>query len=241
MKIHVFETAEKAGRAAAAMFAAQLQRKPESVFGFATGSTPIPLYDQLCDWYAEGLLDFSGAVSFNLDEYRGVEASNPCSYVYFMREHLFDRVNFRSSCLPDGTAADPDAECAAYEKAIAAAGGIDLQLLGIGGNGHIGFNEPCDEFIQDTHVVPLTAETIAANSRFFDSPDQVPRSAVTMGIGTIMRAREIVLVATGANKASAVRSMVEGPVAPQCPASILRDHQAVTVFLDRDAASLLKK
>ena len=227
MKIHVYDNAQLAGQAAATVFAAQLLRKPESVFGFATGSTPIPLYNQLSAWHKEGILDFSQAVSYNLDEYCRLPVTHECSYRAFMQANLFDHINMKETHVPNGNAEDKAAECAAYDAAIAAAGGIDLQLLGIGHNGHIGFNEPGPDFIFETHVVDLTEDTISANSRFFDSEDLVPRQAISLGIGGIMTAKEVVLVATGANKAQAVHDMLYGPVSPACQASILRTHPMI--------------
>lgn len=239
MNVHVYDSAKTASRAAATLFAAQLLRKPDSVFGFATGSTPIETYKYLAKWHEKGLLDFSDAVSFNLDEYVGLSAQDEASYAYFMRENLFDHINLKASWLPNGKAEDLQQECARYDAAIREMGGIDLQFLGIGRNGHIGFNEPADTFVVQTQIVDLTEDTIDANARFFDSMDQVPRQAVSMGIGAIMHARSIVLVALGENKAEAIKQMLYGDITPQLPASILRTHPNTVVILDREAASLL--
>lgn len=241
MRIIVFKDKKAQGEAAASLFAAQIMRKADAVLGFATGSTPLDTYAALTGLYARGALDFSTVRSFNLDEYVGLPATHPQSYQRFMSENLFSKINMPSAhhCLPDGTAADPAAECARYEAAIAASGGIDLQLLGIGHNGHIGFNEPGNAFEQDTHVVTLTERTIEANTRFFASADEVPRQAISMGIGTIMRARGIVLIINGSDKAEITRDALTGPVTPKIQASILQFHQNVTVLLDEAAASKL--
>lgn len=237
--VHVFETTEQVAQAAAALFAAQLLRKPDSVLGLATGSTPVETYRELARLHREGVLDFSKARSFNLDEYVGLPASHPESYISFMKRNLFDSVNFRESRLPNGLAKNLKRECAAYDRAIQEAGGVDLQLLGIGNNGHIGFNEPADQFTYGTNLTTLTDSTIKANRRFFDSEDQVPRQALSMGIGTIMAARCILLLALGEAKAGVVAQMVKGDVTPRVPASILRTHPEVTVLLDRAAAARL--
>jgi len=240
MNVQVFKSAEQMGKAAAAMFAAQVIKKPESVLGLATGSTPLPVYANLIEMHKDGLLDFSKVISFNLDEYCGLAQTHDQSYYYFMRENLFKHINIRKEAIhvPSGTA-DAEAESAAYEKAICAAGGIDLQILGLGLNGHIGFNEPADDFAKVTHKVRLTESTIEANKRFFASADEVPREAITMGVGTIMAAREIIIAATGAGKAEAVAKLVKGEVTPQFPASVLQMHGCVTVMLDEAAAGLL--
>ena len=241
MQIHVYDHAQQVGQAAATLLAAQLISKPNSVLGLATGSTPIPTYQALISLYKAGVVDFSSASSFNLDEYVGLPAGHPCSYHSFMREQLFDHVNMPADHIhiPDGNAADPQTECARYDQAITAAGGIDMQVLGIGRNGHIGFNEPDDHFTCGCHVVNLTESTIQANRRFFESEDQVPRRAISLGIGGIMAAREVVLIAMGADKAQAVAAMVKGDMTPNVQSSILRAHPHVTVLLDKAAAALL--
>lgn len=239
MQVHVYENAKQVGQAAAMLFAAQVIRKPESVLGLATGSSPVECYRQLREWYQAGVLDFSKCISFNLDEYCGLPQDHPCSYHAFMREQLFDGVNMKAYYLPDGNAQDLQAECVRYDQAIRAAGGIDLQLLGIGRNGHIGFNEPSDHLVYGTQVVELTQSTIQANRRFFESEAAVPRRAISLGIGGIMAAREIVLIAMGEDKAQAIRDTVRNDITPHVQASILRAHPCVTVLLDRAAASKL--
>ena len=243
MQTHIFKSAQQVGQAAATLIAAQLLRKPDSILGLATGSSPIPTYEALIRMHEAGVLDFSRAVSFNLDEYVGLTADHPCSYHYFMQEHLFSRVNIRPENvhIPDGAADDIDAAARAYDAAILAAGGIDLQLLGIGRNGHIGFNEPGEHFVYGCHKVTLSGSTIAANTRFFDSEEDVPRHAVSLGIGSIMQAQQVLLIATGEDKAEAVRRALEGDVSPLWQASILRTHPDVVFLLDEAAASLLTK
>ena len=241
MRICRFSTAAQVGRAAAAIIAAQLLRKPDSVLGLATGSTPVPTYDELVRLHQGGVADFSRAVSFNLDEYVGIPVDHPCSYHRFMDEHLFDRVNMRREAIhvPDGLAPDLSAAATAYDAAIDAAGGIDLQILGIGRNGHIGFNEPGEQFTYGCHVVDLAPSTIDANKRFVASADDVPRQAVSLGIGAIMKARTVLLLATGADKAEAIARTLRGDVTPAVPATILRAHHDVIILLDEAAASAL--
>ncbi|NJP40010.1 glucosamine-6-phosphate deaminase [Oscillospiraceae bacterium HV4-5-C5C] len=241
MIIQIFENADQVAKAGANLVAAQLLEDPQSVLGLPTGSTPIGVYDQLIRLYEDGVISFAETTTFNLDEYLGLSKDNDQSYYHFMLEHLFSQVNVQAENIniPDGTVDDPVAECERYEQAIAEAGGMDLQLLGLGRNGHIGFNEPDSFFQKATHVVELTENTINANARFFADPDQVPRQALSMGIGTIMDAAKIILVATGSSKAEAVKAMVEGNIDPLCQASILQLHPSVTILLDRDAAALL--
>jgi glucosamine-6-phosphate deaminase len=241
MRIIICRDRQAQGEAAASLFAAQILRKAHSVLGFATGSTPIATYAALSGLNRRGALDFDAVRTFNLDEYVGMDPAHPQSYSRFMYDHLFSQVNIRREnyALPDGHAPDLQAECARYDAAIEAAGGIDLQLLGIGHNGHIGFNEPCDTFPERTHLVTLSQRTLEANTRFFGSVDQVPRQALSMGIGTIMRARGIVLVINGADKATITAAVLKGPVTPKVPGSILRFHPDVTVILDEAAAGAL--
>ena len=225
---------------AAEKIEACLTRKPDCVLGLATGTTPIGLYEQLVADCRDGKISFARATTFNLDEYRGLDPDHDQSYRYFMQKHLFDHVDVdvASTHVPDGANPDADSACSAYEQAIQQAGGIDLQLLGLGHNGHIGFNEPADEFPVNTHVVGLTESTINANSRLFASADEVPREAYTMGIGTIMKARSILVVASGADKAQIVHDAFFGPVTPQVPASVLQLHPDVTVIVDAEAGAL---
>ncbi len=243
MQAHIFKNAHQVGQAAATIIAAQLLRKPDSILGLATGSSPIPTYQALVAMHRAGVLDFSRAVSFNLDEYVGIDPDHVCSYHRFMQDNLFSHVNIAPANvhIPDGNAPDLDASAKAYDEAILAAGGIDLQLLGIGRNGHIGFNEPDEHFVYGCHVVRLSESTIEANKRFFDSADDVPRSAVSLGIGSIMQARQVLLIATGEDKAEAVRQAMEADVSPQWQASILRAHPDVVFLLDEAAASRLGK
>ena len=228
-------------RKAANIISAQMILKDDSVLGLATGSTPIGTYDQLVDWYKKGDLDFSQITTVNLDEYKGLPKENDQSYWYFMNKNLFSRVNIRPDYhfLPDGTNLDSENECKRYEKLIDSLGGIDLQLLGLGHNGHIGFNEPCDSFPQDVHVVDLTESTIEANKRFFASADDVPKQAYTMGVGTILRAKMILLVVSGKDKAEALDAVVNGPITPQVPGSVLRLHPNVIIVADEDALSVI--
>lgn len=239
MIVHVFGTAKKASLAAAQIFAAEILRNPEAVLGLATGSTPIDTYQQLIQWHQQGLLDFSRCQSFNLDEYVGLNADHPQSYRYFMNQQLFDHINMAASHVPSGVAKNLKAECRRYDKAIEKAGGIDIQFLGIGHNGHVGFNEPCDKFVYGTQVVTLSDSTIQANKRNFDREADVPRQAISLGMGGIMQAKQIVLVALGQGKAKAVRQMIKGDVDPQVQASMLRLHPQCVVLLDQPAASLL--
>ncbi len=229
-------------RKAANIISAQIIRKDDSVLGLATGSTPIGIYEILAHWYNQGDLDFSKVKSVNLDEYVGLERTHDQSYYYFMNKNLFSKVNIDKNNvnLPDGSNMDADAECARYHKVIESMGGIDLQLLGIGNNGHVGFNEPADDFAKCVHKVTLTESTIEANSRLFASKDDVPRFAYTMGIGEIMSAKQVLVVASGKAKAEAVKAMLEGPVTPHCPASILQFHPNAILIADEEALSLVK-
>ena len=239
MKIYKAKDYDELSRKAASIIASQVLMKPECVLGLATGSTPIGTYKQLIEWYNKGDLDFSGVKSVNLDEYRGLTRDNDQSYYYFMYNNLFKHININMDCtnVPDGTQPDSDKECSRYEDVIKSLGGIDLQLLGMGLNGHIGFNEPDEYFSKGTHCVNLTESTIEANKRFFASADDVPRQAYTMGVQTIMLARRIVLVVSGENKAETVREAFFGPVTPQVPASILQLHTDVSIVADEAALS----
>ncbi len=240
MKIYEAKDYKEMSRKAANIISAQVIMKPDCVLGLATGSTPIGTYDQLIEWYKKGDLDFSDVVTVNLDEYKGLDRTNDQSYYYFMHEHLFNHVNIKeeNTNIPNGMEPDSDKECARYEEKIRALGGVDLQLLGLGHNGHIGFNEPCEEFEKETHCVELTESTIEANKRFFASADEVPRQAYTMGIKTIMQAKKILIVVSGEDKADIVRDAFFGPVTPSVPASILQMHK--DVILVADAAALSK-
>lgn len=241
MNLHVFRSEEELAKAGAGIIAAQILAKPDCVLGLATGSSPLGIYQSLIELYKEGIISFKEVTTFNLDEYLGLEPSHAESYHYYMAENLFDYVDQPDELrhIPRGDVADPEAEGRAYDALIEEAGGIDLQLLGIGQNGHIGFNEPDNVFAGGTHVVDLTESTIEANSRFFDSADEVPRQAVSMGIRSIMQAKRILLIATGEGKANAIQRTIEGPIDPRCPASILQVHQDATILVDRAAASKL--
>ena len=239
MQIYVTKDYQELSEVAADMIIAEVEEKPGCVLGLATGSTPEGLYAEIAKRHEEEGIDFSRVATFNLDEYRGLNGDHDQSYRYFMNKHLFSKINVRpeNTHVPDGSNPDAEAVADAYEAAITLAGGVDLQLLGLGHNGHIGFNEPADTFPQETHVVDLTESTIEANSRLFNSVDEVPRQAYTMGIGTIMAAKKVLLVVSGEDKADIVREVCFGPVTPQVPASILQFHPDCTVVADEAAFS----
>lgn len=243
MEIIITPNPETAGRLAAGYLASLVKRNSRAVLGLATGSTPLPVYRELVRLHKEDGLDFSQATSFNLDEYVGLAADHPASYHAFMQENLFSQVNFQPghNHLPDGQATDIPAHCEAYEDAIRQAGGIDVQILGIGTDGHIGFNEPISSLASRTRIKTLTAQTRQDNARFFSSPEDVPQHVITMGIGTIMDARSIVLLASGEGKAEAIAAMVEGPVTANVPASVLQMHPVVKVIIDEAAAGQLRR
>ncbi|MCC6512077.1 MAG: glucosamine-6-phosphate deaminase [Pirellulaceae bacterium] len=243
MRVVILKNAEEVSRRAAEIIAGLVKRRPTAVLGLATGSTPLATYGQLIELHRSGQLSFAGVTTFNLDEYVGLPPSHPQSYNFFMHNHLFRHVDISSDrChVPSGLADNYYEYGRQYEQAIQNAGGIDLQLLGIGSDGHIAFNEPGSSLASRTRLKALTEETRRDNSRFFDSLDEVPKLAVTMGVGTILEARHILLLATGANKAGAVRSFVEGPVTSQITASALQLHPWVTVILDEPAADWLER
>lgn len=224
-------------RRAAEFFAEYIRSNPNAVLGLATGSTPVGMYKRLVDEYRAGTLDFSGLTTFNLDEYYPMAPDHTQSYRYFMDIHLFDHVNINkaNTNVPDGLCADPRSYCAEYDRRIAAAGGIDLQLLGVGKNGHIGFNEPAASLIGGTHIAELNEDTVAANSRFFDSVADVPRRAITMGIDAIMNAKNVVLLASGKSKHNAIAALLSGVYTTEIPVTLLRAHHGLTVFCDEDA------
>ena len=232
---------QDASRKVANIISAQVILKPDCVLGLATGSSPVGAYQQLIKWCDKGDVDFAQTKTVNLDEYVGLPADHDQSYAYFMRKNFFDGINIdqRNTNLPNGMEPDAAKECARYDKVIADLGGVDLQLLGIGANGHIGFNEPAEQFSTGTNRVDLTASTIAANSRFFEDESQVPRQAYTMGMLAIMQAKRIVMIATGANKAQAVYDAFCGPVTPKMPASILQLHPDFVLVADEEALSLV--
>lgn len=241
MRIYAVEDYQAMSRQAANIISAQVILKPDCVLGLATGSTPVGAYQQLVEWHKRGDLSFREVTTVNLDEYKGLSGDHDQSYRYFMNHNLFDHVDVRKEAthVPDGLAADPDAECVRYDELVKRLGYADLQLLGLGRNGHIGFNEPGEQFVAPTHVVDLTQSTIDANARFFASAGEVPRQALTMGIGVIMAARKILVVASGEDKAEAVYQMVKGAVTPAVPASILQLHTDVTLVADKAALSRL--
>lgn len=241
MNVLIYDTEEQIGIAAGNYMCGQVLQKPDSVLGLATGSTPIKAYKQMIDLYSRGVVDFSQVTTFNLDEYVNLDVKDKNSYHTFMHENLFDHVNIPEENINflDGNAQDLEQECRDYEKKIKKAGGIDIQLLGIGSNGHIAFNEPADCFQRWSHVVTLKESTVKDNSRFFKSIDEVPTQAVTMGIGSIMQAKKILIIALGTNKAKAIKQLIDGNVTPMCPASVLQFHTDVTLMLDKGAASLL--
>lgn len=238
MRVVICENYAEMSRLAAEEIASEMKKKKDFVLGLATGSTPVGTYGNLIEMNKQGEIDFTDVKTFNLDEYCGLYPNHDQSFNYFMYMNLFNYINIKNENVhvPFGFATDYDAWCKGYEDAIAKAGGLDLQLLGMGSNGHIGFNEPAEEFAEITHTVELTESTIKDNSRFFEKIEDVPTSAVTMGIGTIMRAKKIVMVVNGANKAKAVKAMIDGPVTPSMPASALQNHPDVTIFVEKEAA-----
>ena len=237
MQIYKATDYKDMSRKAANIISAQVIMKPNCVLGLATGSTPIGTYQQLIEWYKKGDLDFSDVTTVNLDEYKGLPRTNDQSYYYFMHQNLFDQVNINpeNTHLPNGMEPNSEKECARYESLIHSLGGVDLQLLGLGHNGHIGFNEPGEAFEKETHCVDLQERTIEANKRFFASADDVPKQAYTMGIKTIMQAKKILIVVNGENKADIVERAFFGPVTPEVPASILQLHNDVTLVGDEAA------
>ena len=241
MKIIKAKDYQDMSRKAANIISAQVIMKPDCVLGLATGSTPIGAYENLVNWYQKGDLDFSGVTTVNLDEYKGLTRDNDQSYYYFMNEHLFSKVNVdpKRTFLPDGTEPDSAKACEDYNHVIESVGGVDLQLLGLGHNGHIGFNEPSDIFKAKTHCVDLTETTIQANKRFFFFFFDVPRQAYTMGIQTIMQARKILVVVSGAEKAAIVKEAFFGPITPKVQASVLQLHHDVILVADEAALAEL--
>ncbi|MCL1864019.1 MAG: glucosamine-6-phosphate deaminase [Defluviitaleaceae bacterium] len=239
MKIIKEANYEALSKKSAEIIRAQVSENPASVLGLATGSTPTGTYEELVRMYKQGAVDFAKVSAFNLDEYFPIKKSSDQSYDYFMKQQFFRHVNVAKTFIPNGEAPDYAAECENYEKQVAESGGIDLQLLGIGNNGHIGFNEPNDYFPAATHYVMLDESTIKANARFFANESDVPRHAITMGIRTIFKAKKILLLASGAGKAEIVKQMVSGKITPQNPSSILQLHPDVTIIVDNDAGRLL--
>ncbi len=242
MLVEVFEDYDAVSRRAAEIITTQIRRKPDSVLGFATGSTPLGLYKILIKNHLEKGLDFSKITTFNLDEYVGLAPEHPQSYHHFMWENLFNHVNVTPSrvFIPHGMADDIEYFCQWYEEQIEKVGGIDIQIVGIGSNGHLAFNEPGSSLGSKTRIKTLTGKTVRDNARFFDDPDEVPRQAITMGIGTILDARTILLVASGERKADAIKAALEGPVTGMCPATVVQMHRFAHVVIDGEAASRLE-
>ncbi len=241
MDIKIVDNYHEMSEKAAALVAEEVIRRQNAVLGLATGSTPEGMYAQLVKMFKEKKIDFSDVVTFNLDEYSGLSPEHPQSYHYYMYRNFFDHINIepRNIHIPHCENQDIDGACRKYEQKIKKAGGIDLQILGLGVNGHIGFNEPGEYLYTETHLVDLTVETIDANSRFFDSREEVPRQAVTMGVGSIMHAEKILLMASGKSKTRAVQLMSCGKITTSLPASLLQLHRNITLLVDREAASLL--
>ncbi len=237
MKVIVCKDYQEMSAKAADFVAAEISKKPNMVLGLATGSTPVGMYDELAEKCSRGEISFAGVRTVNLDEYYPIEPTNDQSYRYFMDQHLFDRVDIdkNNTNVPDGTAKDPAAEGKRYEALIDELGGADVQVLGIGQNGHIGFNEPADALVLDTHVTDLTENTIKANSRFFASEKEVPRQALTMGMGSIFKAKKIILLVNGANKKEALATVLSGALTTAVPATLLNLHPDVTLFCTGDA------
>ncbi len=241
LKIYKVKDYDEMSKKAATLIAAQVIANPESVLGLATGSTPVGTYRYLSKWYKESCLDinFADVKVVNLDEYKGLARDNAQSYYYFMQHNLFDNINIKAenTHIPNGLETDEAKACSEYEAAIDSLGGVDLQLLGIGGNGHIGFNEPGDVFIKNCHCIKLAETTIEANSRFFANKEEVPQKAYTMGVGNIMEAKRILLLASGKAKANAIKQLLSGEITAQVPASVLQLHHDVTIIADEEALS----
>jgi glucosamine-6-phosphate deaminase len=243
MEVVILKDPQAASQAAGDLVASLIRNKPAAVLGLATGSTPVGLYRELVARHKAGEIDFSKVSTFNLDEYAGLQPEHDQSYYRFMQENLFFHINIpaRQTHIPDGLADDIPAHCEQYERDIKAAGGVDLQILGIGANGHVGFNEPTSSLVSRTRIKSLTKHTIDENARFFGGPEEVPRHVITMGVGTIMESRQVLMLAFGEKKARAVADMIEGPLASYVPASMLQMHPKTTVFLDEEAAMELKR
>jgi len=243
MRVIVAKDPQEVSQKAAQFVAAVMSRRPTCVLGMATGSTPLGLYRELIRMHKEEGLDFSRVVTFNLDEYVGLSGTHPQSYRAFMQKNLFDHINLdvRNTHVPDGRALDFEAFCEQYEKMIRDEGGIDLQILGIGSDGHIAFNEPGSSLGSRTRLKTLTAETVRDNARFFGSEKEVPRLAITMGVGTILESRQCLLLATGESKARAIRDTIEGPITAQVTASALQMHRDVVAIVDEEAGRLLER
>lgn len=243
MILIINENYEEMSKIAAMTIAEVIKNKPDAVLGLATGNTPIGTYKELIRMNKENKIDFSKVTTVNLDEYVGLSADNPQSYRYFMNDNLFNHINIKkeNTYVPNGSAKDLDEESKNYDKLIDDLGGIDIQILGIGNNGHIAFNEPDEVLISGTHLTNLTQSTIDANSRFFNSIDEVPKTALTMGLGQIMKSKKIILLANGSNKAAVVKEFLSGKITTQNPATMLQMHRDVTVIIDKEIESLIKE
>lgn len=242
MNIYVFKTQEELNQVGAGLVTSLVQMNPRAVLGLATGGTPIGIYEEMVKTYRKGLVSFKQVTTYNLDEYVGLPEDHPESYVSYMKKHLFDHIDIPAdqTNLPNGRAADLEKECAEYDQKLEGVNQVDLQILGIGHNGHIGFNEPGRELTSGTHVVELKEETREANARFFNSIDEVPKQAVTMGVGTIMKAKTLVLIVRGADKAEIAHRALTGPVTTEIPASLLQMHPNLIVLLDAEAGRFFK-
>lgn len=243
MKIIVTDNYSMLSKASSDIIEELINKKPDAVLGLATGGTPVGTYEELIRRYEQGKIDFSKIKTINLDEYIGLDENNTQSYRYFMNDKLFNHINIdkKNTFLPNGIAEDIEKECMEYDKKIDEMGGIDLQILGIGNNGHIAFNEPAENLNTGTHVTYLTEDTIEANARFFTSLDEVPRQAITMGVGKIMQARKIILLANGKNKVPAIKGILSGKITTENPASMLQLHSDVTLIIDREIKDELDK
>lgn len=243
MKVLIVKNYEEMSKKAAEFMAEIVNEKPEAILGLATGGTPVGMYKELIEMNKAGKVDFSKVTTVNLDEYVGLAGDHEQSYRYFMNTNLFNHINVNKdkTFVPNGLAENIEEECKKYDERIKELGGIDLQLLGLGGNGHIAFNEPDNHLVVGSHLTGLTQDTIDANSRFFESADEVPKTAVTMGLGGIMQAKKILLIASGEGKADAVEAMMNGKITTDCPASMLQMHRDVTIIVDEAAAAKLAK
>lgn len=242
MNLRVVNSYEELSKVAASEFSKVIKEKPNAILGLATGGSPIGMYKELIKMYEKKELDFSKVTTVNLDEYIGLNPEHSQSYRYFMNDNLFNHININiaNTFVPNGLAKDLEVECKEYDKRIIELGGIDIQLLGVGNNGHIAFNEPDEQLSAGTHVISLTENTIEANARFFDNINDVPRKAITMGVGGIMKAKKIILIASGASKAEAIKGLFSGKITTENPASMLQMHRDVTVIVDKEAAKLIE-
>ena len=242
MNLRVVNSYEELSKVAASEFSKVIKEKPNAILGLATGGSPIGMYKELIKMYENKELDFSKITTVNLDEYIGLNPEHSQSYRYFMNDNLFNHINIdvANTFVPNGLAKDLEVECKEYDKRIIELGGIDIQLVGVGNNGHIAFNEPDEHLSAGTHVISLTENTIEANARFFDNIDDVPRTAITMGVGGIMKAKKIILIASGESKAEAIKGLFSGKITTENPASMLQMHRDVTVIVDKEAAKLIE-